>query len=50
MPPAIDYTISPGTEPVEFSIEDALLNTWVDENTVYLRLETDEPDDTENDV
>lgn len=47
MPPTIDYRTPPGSEPVEFSIEDALLNTWVDDNTVYLRLETDEEDEAD---
>lgn len=45
MPPS-DYNTPPGREPVEFSIEDALLNTWVDESAVYLRLDTDEEDTT----
>ena len=27
-------------EPVEFSIEDAILNTWVEESGEYLQLET----------
>jgi hypothetical protein len=47
MPPSIDYKNSPGGEPVEFSIEDALLNTWVDEASVYLRLETDQEEATD---
>lgn len=46
MPPSIDYKTPPGSEPVEFSIEDALLNTWVDESSVYLRLDTEEEDTT----
>jgi hypothetical protein len=47
MPPSIDYNTPPGREPVEFSIEDALLNTWVDEASVYLRLETDQEETTD---
>ncbi len=43
MPPS-DYNTPPGREPVELSIEDALLNTWVVESSVYLGLETDEED------
>ena len=30
---------APVPEPVEFSVEDALLNTWEDEGGVYLRLD-----------
>jgi hypothetical protein len=45
MPPSIDYNTPPGREPVEFSIEDALLNTWVDEGSVYLKLDIEEESD-----
>lgn len=37
MPPS---PTTPVPEPVEFSIEDALLNTWEDEGGDYLRLDT----------
>ena len=39
MPPTPGYFLAAGFEPVEFSFEDALLNTWVDDNSVYLRLD-----------
>lgn len=45
MPPSLDYTTPPGSDPVEFSIEDALLNTWVDETSIYLKLDTEEESD-----
>lgn len=33
---------TPAREPVEFSVEDAMLNTWVEDNGLYLRLESTE--------
>jgi hypothetical protein len=30
-------------EPVEFSVEDAILNTWVEESGDYLRLDPADP-------
>jgi hypothetical protein len=30
-------------EPVEFSVEDAVLNTWVEDTGLYLRLDPHEP-------
>jgi hypothetical protein len=42
MPPSFGYDAPPGQEPVEFTYEDALLNTWTDEAGVYLRLDADE--------
>lgn len=47
MPPSSRYSAPPGPEPVEFSFEDALLNTWVDESAVYLRLDGHEPQEFE---
>ena len=45
MPPSSRYVAPPGPEPVEFSFEDALLNTWIDEGALYLRLDGREPAD-----
>jgi hypothetical protein len=42
MPPSIDDTTPVNADSVEFSIEDALLNAWVDDTSDYLRLDTDE--------
>ena len=42
MPPSIEHKTPPGREPVEFSIEDALLNTWAEDSSVYLKLDTEE--------
>jgi hypothetical protein len=39
MAPSPAYTFSGGPEPVEFSFEDALLNTWVEDGSVYLKLD-----------
>jgi hypothetical protein len=39
MAPSPAYSAPRGSEPVEFSYEDALLNTWVDEGSVYLQLD-----------
>jgi hypothetical protein len=39
MPPAIDMTRMQSADPVEFSVEDAMLNTWVEDSSVYLRLD-----------
>lgn len=41
MPPSFGYGAPPGPEPVEFSFEDALLNTWLDDSSVYLQLDAD---------
>ena len=32
----------PVGDPVEFSVEDAMLNAWVEDTGVYLSLETDD--------
>lgn len=42
MPPSIGYGNPGSTDPVEFSFEDAILNTWVEDTDVYLHLETDD--------
>jgi hypothetical protein len=39
MPPSPGYNPVAGPEPVEFSVEDAMLNTWVDDSSVYLNLD-----------
>jgi hypothetical protein len=41
MPPTPGYNAAAGSEPVEFSVEDAMLNTWVDDTSVYLKLDDD---------
>jgi len=42
MPPRFEYGDFMNPEPVEFSLEDARLNTWVvDDSSVYLQLEVD---------
>jgi hypothetical protein len=45
MPPSFGYGAPPGPEPVEFSFDDALLNTWVEDSvedsSVYLQLDAD---------
>ncbi|MGH9346164.1 MAG: hypothetical protein ACRD26_02750 [Vicinamibacterales bacterium] len=38
MPPSIGYSLP--ADPVEFSVEDAMLNTWVEDTSVYLRLDS----------
>jgi hypothetical protein len=42
MPPSFGYDAPPGPDPVEFTLEDVLLNTWVDEAGDYLQLEANE--------
>jgi hypothetical protein len=42
MPPSFGYGAPPGPEPVEFTFEDALLNTWVDDSGDYLKLDSEE--------
>ena len=39
MSPSPGYLTNTGSEPVEFSFEDVLLNTWVDDGSVYLNLD-----------
>jgi hypothetical protein len=39
MPLSTSHSGPPRAEPVEFSFEDALMNTWVDDSSVYLQLE-----------
>lgn len=41
MPRSATYRDSARPERVEFSLQDALLNTWVDDSSEYLQLETD---------
>jgi hypothetical protein len=38
---------TPANEPVEFSVEDAMLNTWLEDNGQYLRLDPTERDAAE---
>jgi hypothetical protein len=42
MPPSFGYGAPPGPDPVEFTLEDVLLNTWADEAGDYLRLDAEE--------
>jgi hypothetical protein len=42
MPPQIGLNTRALTDPVEFSMEDAVLNTWVEDTGNYLRLDPDE--------
>jgi len=39
MPPSFGYGAPPGPDPVEFTFEDAVLNTWVDDASDYLQLD-----------
>ena len=39
MPPTAHVTGMQSAEPVEFSVEDAMLNTWIEDSGVYLRLD-----------
>lgn len=32
----------PGPDPVDFSFDEVLLNTWVDDSSVYLQLDADD--------
>jgi hypothetical protein len=41
MPLSFGYGADASPDPVEFTVEDALLNTWVDEGD-YLQLEGDD--------
>jgi hypothetical protein len=41
MPPSFGYGAPPGPDPVEFTFEDVLLNTWIDDSGDYLQLEAD---------
>lgn len=43
-PERVRLTAPPVNEPVEFSVEDAILNTWVEDTGFYLRLEPAERD------
>jgi hypothetical protein len=42
MPPSSSTTTTSVPEPVEFSVEDAMLETWVEDTSVYLRLDPPE--------
>jgi hypothetical protein len=42
MPPSFGYDAPPGPEPVEFTVEDALLNTWIDDPSDYLQLDAED--------
>lgn len=42
MPPPIGSNTQAPTEPIEFSMEDAVLNTWVEDSGNYLRLDLEE--------
>lgn len=39
MPPMTPLSTAPLQDPIEFSVEDAMLNTWVEDTSVYLRLD-----------
>jgi hypothetical protein len=42
MPPSFGYGAPPGPDPVEFTSDDVMLNTWTDEASDYLQLDRDE--------
>ena len=42
MPATIRLNSPHNPEPVEFSVEDAVLNNWVEDTGLYLRLDTNE--------
>lgn len=42
MPPSFGYGAPPGPDPVEFTFEDVLQNSWGDESGDYLQLEAEE--------
>jgi hypothetical protein len=42
MPLEIGPNPHPPAEPIEFSMEDAILNTWVEDSGNYLRLDPEE--------
>jgi hypothetical protein len=42
MPPSFGYGAPPGPDPVEFTFEDVLLNTWTDDSSDYLQLDGDD--------
>lgn len=42
MPPSFGYDAPPGPEPAEFTVEDALLNTWIDDPGDYLQLDRED--------
>jgi hypothetical protein len=42
MPLSFGPGAPPGPDPVEFSFDEVLLNTWVDDSSVYLQLEADD--------
>lgn len=42
MAPSVGNGAPPGPEPVEFSFDDALMNTWVDDSVVYLQLDAED--------
>jgi hypothetical protein len=39
MPPSFGYGAPPGPDPVEFTFEDVVLNTWTDDSGDYLQLD-----------
>ncbi len=42
MPASKGFSAPSVPDPVEFSVEDAMRNTWVEDTSVYLRLDADE--------
>lgn len=42
MPSTLTLNTAPVPEPVEFSVEDAVMNTWIEDTGLYLRLDTNE--------
>jgi hypothetical protein len=43
MPPSFGYDAPPGPDPVEFTFEDAVLNTWAEDSGYYLQLDEFSP-------
>lgn len=41
VPPRIENGVPRRTPALEFSLEDAILNSWVEDTSVYLRLDAD---------
>jgi hypothetical protein len=42
MPPSFGYGAPPGPDPIEFTFEDVVLNTWADDSSDYLQLDADD--------
>jgi hypothetical protein len=42
MPPSFGYGAPPGPDPVEFTFEDVVLNTWADDSGDYLQLDAED--------